>query len=682
MFCKLALRNVRKSIKDYLIYFLTLTFGVCLFYLFNSLDSQTAVMALSESKKITMRMLVQAINYISVFVAVVLGFLIIYANGFLIRRRKKKFGLYMTLGMDRSRVSRLLMLETLFIGLSALAVGLVAGIFLSQGFSIITAHIFEVNLASFRFVFSAKALEKTILYFGVIFFIVMLFNAVSVARLKLIDLLNGGKKNEKLPLRNFVLSVILFLFSIICLVFAYRLFIQNGLAIMDRKFSESILLGCLGTVLFFFSLSGILLRSAQKSKKLYYRGLNMFTLRQFNSKINTTYVSISVICLMLLVTIGTLSCGLGVAHTLNDNLKKLTPYDASLVQSFPEMSNSPDITAKLKKDGVEISAAASGTSQIIFRTSDATLGKMQVSEKEVMEAFGMPADSAKHLCQTPLNSISESEYNQAAKLQGKPEISLGSDKYAIVNMNNQETSIMNNILKKGTILKIGGQSLKPSGSSVLSTSLVDYRNTSLSVALVVPDRIVKQFKEDYSVLNVNFKSDAARTALESKLTSVYGYLSGTTDADKPDRPYDEYNTRQSIIDQQKGLTTSVAYVAIYIGIVFLIAGAAVLAIQQLSETADNTERYGLLHKLGADEKMINHALFTQIGLYFLLPLFLAIFHSIAGIYGVNQTIKQSGRVDITHDVLFTIFIFLVIYGAYFLATYFGSRRMLRQDSEK
>lgn len=682
MFYKLALRNVRKSVRDYLIYFLTLTFGVCLFYLFNSLDAQTAMMTLSQTKKSSIQMLVRSISYISVFVAVVLGFLIVYANGFLIRRRKKELGMYMTLGMDRSRISFLLMLETLLIGLLSLAAGLTAGIFLSQGFSVVTAKIFEANLSSFRFVFSAGALGKTVLYFGVIFLIVILFNAFSVGRLKLIDLLNGGKKNERMHLRNFPLSVVLFLASVVCLILAYRLFLENGLMTIgeDRTFQHSLILGCLGTVLFFFSLSGILLRMAQKNKKVYYRGLNMFTLRQFSSKINTTFVSVSVICLMLLVTIGTLACGVGVARALNSGLKDLTPYDASLIQVFPEMSRSPAIDAKLKKDGVDPGPYVSGSAQIIFRTSDVTVAQMKFSDDEIKAVVGGKANAIQDLRGQRMDVISEREYNRAARLQGKPEISLGTDRYAVVNLNDQFVPLLNRALERGTVLQVGGKSLKPVRASVLSTSLLDYRNTRLSGALVAPDDLAGQFKEDYSVLNVNFKSDADRAALEAKLTSVYGYLFGTTDADKPARPYDEYNARQALLDQQKGLTTSVAYLAIYIGVVFLIAGAAVLAIQQLSEASDNAERYGLLQKLGADEHMVSHALFTQVGLYFLLPLLLAVIHAAVGIYGVGQTIKQLGNIDVAYTSIFTVLVFLVIYGTYFLATYFGSRSILRQKS--
>ena len=146
MFCKLAFKNVRKSFQDYTIYFLTLTFAVCLFYVFNSVQSQKAMLEISASTETMMQMLETLIAFFSIFVAVVLGFLIVYANNFLVKRRKKELGLYQMLGMNRRSVSLLLMLETVFVGIIALAAGLILGVFASQGMSIVTASLFEVQL--------------------------------------------------------------------------------------------------------------------------------------------------------------------------------------------------------------------------------------------------------------------------------------------------------------------------------------------------------------------------------------------------------------------------------------------------------------------------------------------------------------------------------------------------------
>lgn len=124
MLFKLSVKNIRKSIKDYAIYFLTLILGVAIFYMFNSLDSQEAMLKASSSTLDIVGMLIDLISGVSVFVAIVLGFLIVYANNFLIKRRKKEFGLYMTLGMGKWQISRILVFETIFIGLFSLVIGI------------------------------------------------------------------------------------------------------------------------------------------------------------------------------------------------------------------------------------------------------------------------------------------------------------------------------------------------------------------------------------------------------------------------------------------------------------------------------------------------------------------------------------------------------------------------------
>ena len=182
MLCKLAFRNVTRSIRDFTVYFLTLAFGVCLFYVFKSIDAQQAMIALSDSQKFYVAQMTEIMAYVSVFVAVVFGLLVVYANRFLMKRRKRELGMYLLLGMERSGISRILIAETFLIGLFALAAGLTAGVFLSQIVSVFTARLFEADLTSFHFILSPEAVGKTVLCFAVIFAVVIVFNMVSVSR--------------------------------------------------------------------------------------------------------------------------------------------------------------------------------------------------------------------------------------------------------------------------------------------------------------------------------------------------------------------------------------------------------------------------------------------------------------------------------------------------------------------
>ncbi len=194
---KLSLRNIRRSFKDYTIYFFTLILGVAIFYVFNALDSQTVLLEVSKSTYKIIELMNNMLSAVSVFVSFILGFLIIYANSFLMKRRHKEFGIYMLLGMSKRRISWQLLIETLMIGTVSLGIGLAAGVALSQVMSIVVANMFEADMSRFEFVFSPGAAGKTVLYFGIMYLLIMVFNAVRVGKCKLIDLLNAGKRSQR-----------------------------------------------------------------------------------------------------------------------------------------------------------------------------------------------------------------------------------------------------------------------------------------------------------------------------------------------------------------------------------------------------------------------------------------------------------------------------------------------------
>ena len=198
MLFKLSLKNLKKSIKDYAIYFFTLILGVSIFYIFNSMETQTVFLNVTSSTREIIQMMITMLSGVSVFVSFILGFLIIYANQFLMKRRKKEFAIYMTLGMSKQKISQVLLIETLFIGTISLAVGLFLGVGLSQLMSVFVANLFEADLTEFTFIFSKEAKIKTLVYFGIMYLLVIIFYTISVGRCKLIDLLQANKKTEKI----------------------------------------------------------------------------------------------------------------------------------------------------------------------------------------------------------------------------------------------------------------------------------------------------------------------------------------------------------------------------------------------------------------------------------------------------------------------------------------------------
>lgn len=670
MYSKLAFRNVRRSVRDYTIYFLTLTFGVCVFYVFNSIESQQAMMNISSSDAQSLQALTQIMGYVSVFISIILGFLILYANKFLIKRRKKELGIYMTLGMDKSKMSWILMLETLLIGIVSLTVGLILGFFLSEGLAVVTAKMFEAAFTEFKFIFSPAACGKTILYFSLIFIMVMLFNSISISKYRLIDLLSADKKNETFKIKKLWHSVVIFILAIAFIGAAYYLIIDNGLMDINAQFAAALICGSIGTLLFFMSLSGFLLRLVQSNKKLYLKGLNMFVLRQLNSKINTTFISMTVICIMLLFTIGTLSSGISLADVMTRSAEKSTPFDLTITSGpdNPYLDDEPiyeDIAAQLAAEGVDLDSFAGETSQLTYRTTDAPTGILFEYSTEGIKNM-LTGEAFERFKQFPIQAVSLSDFNAQMALLGQDPITLEDGQFRLFYDMPQVKPSMDTFLENSGKITLNGTTLVSAGPAIDCTIGTSF-TFSNSGALVVSDALAESLPFSSAQLNINYKAPAETS---SEVLNQYADLL------KPQNGFLTI-TREEMYAQGTTMKITTSYVGIYVGIIFLIASAAILALQQLSEASDNTERYALLRKIGADDKMIRHALFVQIAIYFLMPLGLAVIHSIVGLKVANDFIAFFGHVNIAGNTAVTAVILVLIYGGYFLATYFGSKNMIK-----
>ena len=330
MYFKLSLRNMRRSFKDYTIYFLTLIFSISLFYISNSIESQKVLLDLSDASKNAFLIVSKIMSVASKFIAIVVGFLIIYANNYLYKRRKKEFGVYMLLGMEKRDISKIIYLENIIIGFMSLVLGVIIGIIGSHLLSLFTASLFEVSLKEFVFIFSKEACIKTVISFAIIYIIIAIFNSKSIKGVKLITLLKAEKKNEKIKIENTFVSIAIFLLSLVCIGTAYYIVLDSGIASIDKNLARSVILGILGTFLLFMSLSKFLLKLFQINKKVYLKDINMFVLRQVSSKINTAFISMSCISLMIFVSICSLSAGLLINKGLSKDLDDLTHHDLTV----------------------------------------------------------------------------------------------------------------------------------------------------------------------------------------------------------------------------------------------------------------------------------------------------------------------------------------------------------------
>ena len=683
MLFKLSFKNLRKSMKDYTIYFLTLILGVAIFYVFNALESQQAMTGISASSHDLIQLMVTMLSFVSVIVAFILGFLIVYANNFLIKRRKKEFGVYMMLGMGKGGISKILFGETILIGILSLGIGLFIGVFASQFMSILVAKLFEADLSAYTFTISISALQKTTINFGIMYIIVLLFNAFTISRYKLIDLFHARQKGEKQKIKNTGLAVIVFIVAVCILGYAYYQVGYREATINEEKAGVMIVMGCIGTFLVFWSLTGFLLKFVQRFKRLYYKNLNAFILRQLGSNINTAVFSMTVICLLLFVTICAFSSGISMNNALRGDLQEMTPVDMCMQKTMDltvddgfdpiQVEKSHESVAMmLEKMGFSMDNMAEDYVEITIYTSNEINYGTTLSqyEEEVSKIFSyLRMDYAERI-------VGVSEYNKIAALYGNPTYELDDSEYLMICEYDNMEVLRNLPLKDGVNITIGDFTLKPAFADCQKGILMMGVSNTDSGFILVPDAVIaaeagKLLTREKNFLAGNYNTDI----LEEKKEIDTILVEMSVDRGEGYRGADGI-TKLALYEGSVGLAAIIVFVVLYLGIVFLISGAALLALKALSETTDSKGRYEILQKTGADEKMIHHALFWQIGLFFMLPLLLAIIHSYFGMRFISFVLVVFKKGDMLSSMGVTAAILLLVYGGYFIATYNGSKRII------
>ena len=660
MYSKIAFKNVKKSFKDYTIYFFTLMLAVCIFYTFNSVESQKAMSEITSSGESYVDILSKVISYVSVFIAFILGSLILYANNFLVKKRNKELGIYMTLGMSKNKISKILILETIIVGILSLISGLILGLIFSQGLSILVVKLFGLKMSTYSFVISGKAMIKTVLYFGIMFLLVMIFNSFVISKYKIIDLLTVGRKTEEVKFKSNIVYLITFILCVISLVTAYKLILEVGLlGIKDKKFLISILLGVVGTFLFFFSLSGFILYIVKKNKKIYFKGLNIFIVKQINSKVNTNFISMSVICLMLFMTIGMLSTGFSFKNAIESGLKDSTPYDASANLYIGEGEKANDIQKSLEYIGVKFNKE----DKVVYYD-------LYTDNKTISEALNLNANM-----RSLMNYMKLSDYNKIRALDNQNAIELNKDEVLITSNYANTLEAIQNYVKNNDSIKIENKSYKIKDKKVIEENLkTDFMKDNM-ITVIVNDDVCDNMTLISSNVNVNFVGEGKEKRESDFTNKIYSYKTADTNYDKIGFVLGA--SRTDIYESNKGITTIVLFIGIYIGIVFLISSMAVLALQQLSEASDSIDRYKSLKRLGASEKDINKTIFIQTLVYFSLPVILAFIHSVIGIKVANDFVSVYNKPDIMGSSLITAGIFMIVYIIYFYITYSGYKNIVK-----
>lgn len=721
MLCKLAWGNVRRASKDYLVYLLTLTLAVTVFYAFNTISVQADLVLEEEGMP---ELLGTVMSGLTMFLAVVMGFLMVYANNFIMKRRKKEFGLYQVLGMSRGQVSRVMAMETAIVSGGALALGIVLGVGFSQVMTFFTASLFKTQIRDFHFFFSVPAFLITVGCLVAIFLVTLVFNLGVVRRAKVIDLMSAGRKNEAIKTRNPIVSAAIFILGTVLIGIAYFRLLRDGLPVdsapseIDAAMNQFMLttgIVVAGTILFFFGLSGFLLKALQGARSLYWHGLNMFTVRQLSAKVNTVSFSMAIISMILFLAITSVTGGMSIASVMNTSVERSTIADYSRVVMYlgENVVNDPTYTGdapmRLATEPVDIMELSrsnvidKGTSEersfdlagilgshVQVETYDSRpIGTELplVSLNDLAAAVDMPmpkGTNSSNASMMGLMVMKESDYNRYLDFRGKEHVDLGDDGYLITSdMGESVNKIYNADMREGVEVELGGRTLRPIADHVdeAASSFFNSSMGSNSGTIVVPDELV-----DASGLPLyaSYFLGDYREGLTYDETE--GYV-------RQDRSWDQIlnadgsesaiwgmeATRAQSYESTNSMNGLISYLAIYIGFVLVVACAAILTIQQLSGVADSGKNCRILSELGTSNREIMRSVLVQQAIFFVFPLLMGVAHSFVALQVVIEIVALFGGMSIGGTVGVTCGIFLLCYGGYFAVTYVMSKGIV-QDS--
>lgn len=724
MLCKLAWGNVRRAGRDYLVYLLTLTLGVTVFYAFNTISMQVDIAGIDEEG--LAQVMGSILGDLTYFLAGVMAFLMVYANNFIMKRRKKEFGLYQVLGMGRGRVATIMALETVIVSVVAFVAGIVLGVGLSQLMTFFTASLFKTQIANFHFFFSVHAFNLTLACMLVMFVLTLLLNLRAVRRTKLIELMGAERRNESIKTRNPWIAIAIFAVGVVLVGVAYYRLLRDGfpLTATDSKLQEAMnqfgittAMVTVGTFALFWGLSGMLIKLLQSLRSVYWRGLNMFTVRQLSAKVNTVCFSMGVIAMILFLAITSVTCGMSIANVMNENLERYNPVDVSqtyvyytpdTLDYYKEYVNPSEADRMVLADTtVDLYHAWHGKGKSADN-NDETGKKVDIAdvagEHVQIDSYlsypvggSNPSVTPSEMCKTMGEKLPKalggsnadamglfvtpaSQYNKLRQMMGEEPVSIGRDQYLLTcDMGGELGDLYTKYMAGGHTLTLGGHELKPATdkSDKDTAAIANSAMGSNPGTVVVADELLSQLNlQPYSSsLLVNYKQGMDTTEADESIK--YTVLDNLLVDGKEPGSWGVFITRSEMYTQVAHMNGMISYLAIYIGFVLVVACAAILSIQQLSNVADGSRSYRVLAQIGCDDRQIRHSVMAQQAVFFLFPLAVGLAHSFVALKVIIEMVSTFGDMSIGGTVGLTCAIFLAAYGGYFLVTYLMSAGMVQ-----
>ena len=669
MLGKLSFRNAKRQARDYIIYFITVIISVALMFSFNSIAVSNDIKELSTY----MEYFSKAITGISIIIILVMAWLINYCMRFMLEKRSKEFGTYQILGIEKKSISNMFTLENLIIGAIAFIIGIIVGTFLYQIFTSIIMNLFS-RAYKIDITFDLKAVGMTAIYFFGIFGLVLLNCRRKIKKTKVYDLLYADKKNENNIIRNAKGNIIIFILSILLLVGALIIThkeFSNASNMGGRNILIAIIMLIVGIYLFYISLSSFIVKRYLNNKSRKYKKDNMFLYRNLTSKINTMSVSIGTIALMFTIII----IGGNVALLMNNMLSN----EIEMGYPFEIMVGSADGDFSKYKEYIEANAEVKDLYEYRIYNIKKT-GISKAFDETKFEGAGVEETDT---------VISLTDYNKLREILGYEKVSMQDDEI-IINCLKTVKAPLDNYIKENNNIKVVGNDVTI--KEIRGENLAQVGFNGYYYLIIVPDSLIPKVEQEDSNLRnevgdsyyLDFPYNLVATTEEMTDEKFYDELCNfilteekqiTGDLNGEEKEYTmeislgNVQTKGERMSQAKSFYAIISFLAFYIALVFVMATATLLAIQQLSDSEKYKYRYELLKKLGMDESQMNRTIFKQLFFYFVTPIILPIIISIPATLSVASifTIAVTWE-EILRNMLIVFGMLILVYGIYFIAT--------------
>lgn len=707
MLAKLTIRNAKRSMKDYLVYLVTMTGIAALMYAFNAMIFSKDIQKMCMDATVMGAM----IGLATFFIVLIVAWLIHYMVRFMLEKRSREFGTYLLLGMEKKQISSLYMKENMLMGLMSLVMGLIFGVFLQQILMTVFYRIFSQSYALKVEITKGCILMTLGCYLGC-YLLALFRNRRLFKKMTISDFMRMEKENEKVKeggekwkqwLAPVAVSYVI-LFN--GMMFRGR-YTVNGVVFMSIGFIAAI-------YLFYLGVSAFLVRYIKRGGSIVYKKQNLFLFRQTASKLKTMGFTMGTLTLLLTCALLGGTVAMMFAKYQDQALMNAMPFDVLIYSNDPADDFAKEIETIEKEAGIRESLRyniyQNGNCEMndYLYTHANTINKKYRNKDGSVNREAVAKDGYEYYDFDTY--IALSDYNALRKMLGQEEITLSDNGYAIQIKQRLEKDLNDEIKKRE--LPVGTNMLQLEG--IYTEHFSQNGINGADYLIVVPDNAVEEMTPYYINLAVSTSSqitakqeDAKGENLQIKLENIRQDKNGIMPEEEFDQAIEEgridedavwedttlgaSGTDQIIVvvadvmvagilgQEMKFVMTAVIFPLAYIGLVFVCVALTILAVQQLSDSNKYKFRYDVLKKLGMNQREISILIGKQLSIYYLLPMVISLLLSGSiSIFAGSRFVRYTGAMG---NGLYYFFIsaavFLSVYVCYFAVTYLGFERNVK-----